>query len=1508
MNPERFRRIDELFDRALELDSEERGALLDAECQGDPELRREVEALLRCDEAPEPSLAIDGELAAAAVEQASEAGRLRNDEPEPELPERIGRYRPIRILGQGGMGIVYEAEQDQPRRLVALKVLARHAVSHQMLRRFRQESEILGRLKHPGIAQIFDSGMLEKTAGGHAYLAMELIDGRSITQHVTTENLSVPQRLELFAKVCDAVQHAHQKSVIHRDLKPDNILVTSDGTPKVLDFGIARVTGQDLEVTTIHTQVGQLVGTITYMSPEQVSGNLEDLDLRSDIYALGVLLFELLTGKLPHDLVGRSVPDAARVIQEVDPQRLVSIDTMFRGDVDVIVAKAMEKEASRRYASAAEMAADVRRHLADEPIVARVPSSFYHARKFAKRNKAFVGGVLATMLALVAGAIFALNYALESKRSATEARWSAYTRGIGAARSSIATDPYRAARNLAHLPESLRNWEWQHLRAQLDASIAHAAGERTLSSAAFLDDGTPVAALIRDGDLTLVDVGTGDTLKTLGLAPDGLASLDLSADGMWLGGFDGERLEVLIWDVARGRLISRVPVATMLTIANCTFSNNAGQDGASHAIRTDGTLGAEVTDSIVWNDADVLDKPNTDGSLLFGLDRDVIVRRSLIQGTGSDADGLGVLDVRPGFVDALGPDNVVGTPDDDLRLLPDSPARLGDRVLGAEPRGRMVDVLLEQAALDTATVYVDQSASGDGSGESWANAFLDLQTALAASNGPGPVRVLVAKGVYRPSPALAPEDRSFRLDDGMELYGGFPPGGSALADRDPELHKTVLSGDVHGDDSSTGNVEDNSSHVVYCGESTSTVLDGFTITGGSTMRYGLAGCGGGLLMRGVHCRVRNCVFESNSAKGGGAMYVDAGGDCHVTGTTFHNNRATWRGGAIYNVDSAELRLEHCGFFGNVSPDATVQIEGRALISHCLFSGNRAKAVVQCGLGWIDGVRFSATGRSCFTVGKTGSGMIDMQSGRFRWFHDADAACFLPSDHSLVLGWFNGPDPLNMLMLDLKEGSSTRGWLQGAWITCLSPSPDGYVIAAGSKERAIHLVDRQQLSSRTKLSGHVSSVSDVLFLSNDVLASAGRDGAIRIWDVPRQVTTSTLISGDADAAITGVKEPTSSVSLAGSPDRTTILSSRENEVTLLDIESGAYLSLEGHTNYAYYATHSPDGALIASYAHDHKVILWDALTGERLAILPCDEQYQLPNGLGFTDDGERVIAMTPLTYSVWDTATGQRVEHTEPSLAVQGDVEQPVRLNVHDGPLPTLFDEQAGGGARSMTHLYSWAKCISGDGTLLVLADDDRLDVLARQDMRVLTSVTLPRGPISAAAINADNTLIAAATGKSVVIWTRASGREVARFDCQGGRTFCLDFSPDGTRLVSADEDGVVRLWDTGSYKLAAELDAHGSYVHTALFSPDGTQIVSASGDHTVRIWDTVPRGKRLEQARMARSLRQEIMPLVDRLLAEHTEPAAVAEILRTDPSLDDEKRRAALRVLLATTQGGRAGR
>ncbi len=301
--------------------------------------------------------------------------------------------------------------------MVALKVVNPGVASRAALRRFEYEAQLLGRLQHPAIAQVFEAGTFDDGSGPQPYFAMELIRGQTLTAYAEQHWLGTRERLELVSRICDGVQHAHGRGVIHRDLKPGNILVDALGQPKILDFGVARATDGDVQTATLRTDIGQLIGTIPYMSPEQAAGDPDELDSRSDVYSLGVVAYQLLAGRMPYDLQKKLIHEAVRVIREEDPAALSTVNRTLRGDVETIVGKALEKDKTRRYQSAAELAADIRRHLDDEPIRARPPSTWYQLRKFAARNRGLVGGVAMAFFVLLVGAVLSTTFAVTASRA-----------------------------------------------------------------------------------------------------------------------------------------------------------------------------------------------------------------------------------------------------------------------------------------------------------------------------------------------------------------------------------------------------------------------------------------------------------------------------------------------------------------------------------------------------------------------------------------------------------------------------------------------------------------------------------------------------------------------------------------------------------------------------------------------------------------------------------------------------------------------------------------------------------------------------------------------------------------------------------------------------------------------------------------------------------------------------------------------------------------------------------
>lgn len=410
---DRFERLQVYYETARELPEAERSRYVTQLESTDPELARELQELLAFE-------ATDDGDATRQMLPLPEIGSLADGFAQPRAGDIVGEYRLLEVIASGGMGTVFRAVQEHPRREVALKVMTSALVSEEALARFRLEAEILGTLSHPGIAQIHAAGIHRGPAGATPYLAMELIDGVPLNEWARRDGPSEEQILTVLADVADAVEHAHQKGIIHRDLKPANVLVDGDGHAKVIDFGVARARDAGLHLSTLETSVGQIMGTLAYMSPEQFSGDPLAVDTRSDVYALGVVLYQLLAGRLPHDLTGKVFPEAVQVVLETEPRPLRAAAPSCSEEIEVLVGKAMDKDRERRYRTASSLADDIRRFLANEPVLARAPTATYRLKKFVRRNRMLVTSLAVIFVVLIAGVVGTMRGLSEANRRLVE--------------------------------------------------------------------------------------------------------------------------------------------------------------------------------------------------------------------------------------------------------------------------------------------------------------------------------------------------------------------------------------------------------------------------------------------------------------------------------------------------------------------------------------------------------------------------------------------------------------------------------------------------------------------------------------------------------------------------------------------------------------------------------------------------------------------------------------------------------------------------------------------------------------------------------------------------------------------------------------------------------------------------------------------------------------------------------------------------------------------------------
>lgn len=1145
MSPSAFDRAARTFLEARLLAGAERQEFLRRACAGDAALREEVDRLLVGDSAPAPFVAL-GEQLRPAVEElfASPPEALAG------IPDRIGRYRVVGVIGEGGMGIVYEAEQDSPRRRVAVKVLRRQYGSARLIGRFRREAEILGRLQHPGIAQILEAGTTVTCGSEQPFIAMEYVHGRPLLEYVRERNPGRRERLALIATVCDAVHYAHQSGVVHRDLKPGNILVlrtdapgtrsqgVSGATPtgslavKVLDFGVARLTDADMQAVTLHTTVGELIGTVPYMSPEQAAGDPAGLDWRSDVYTLGVILYELLTGRLPQDVRTLLVHEAVRAIREDDPTPAGSVDRSLRGDIETIIAKALEKDKTRRYQSAAELAADIRRHLSEQPIAARPASAVYRMRKFARRNKAIVAGICVAFASMLLVTMMAVRQAVVNERArareqglrrvadarTAEAEWQAYRASLVAASGALRHhEVSEARRHLQAAPERLRGWEWRHLSSRLDDSLASINTGFTPIQVAVSADGAVVASCSSGGSISVWSAPEVLSAARRGAdapppmryalegnvqqrrvrefhfstAPDG--AVELRADTQ------GGSVRLSVGEPARGEPRSAARgVRTLTPLASDTQSGFWRSHNGQWGVRAETESEPEV---IVVQDlasgVELLRIPrhefiasfSTDDRLLaLGLDDGLASGPGLfiyeLRGVGGgDHEGASAgTDAAAGSSAPHAPGAVLRCHRPDLVDLSGIAfSRDGSRAaIAAGSSGSPISIIDTSKGLDL-TVFRGQSVGGPGVVKI---AFSQDDALLATASADGSVRL-------------------WRADDGALLS------------------------------------------VMHGNRATITGLC-FTVMPGRPDRSALvtSGADGTIRWWGTTLTADPFVLQTPATPYGLAFSPD--------GTRL---AAACLGGEkplrVWDAATGRELLAALDGYGSAlafSPDGGELAFGRSRgPSNVVDSRTGAVLATLPQVWWrIDWMGFDERG-----------GVLSLGNGGDMFAHDVSTG------ERLRYGKAPSGD----------ENHGCRAAL----------SPDGSLLLVAAR-RDLHVLDAHTWESLGTLSGHTNSIYAVAFSPDGARAISGSaDRTLRVWDVATRQTIATM-TGHADAVFAAAFSPDGSRIASGGRDRVVRIwdAQRFEEIT----------QLHGHTSLVFSLAFSPDGRMLASGGGDSTIRLWD----------------------------------------------------------------------------------------------------------------------------------------------------------------------------------------------------------------------------------------------------------------------------------------------------------------------------
>jgi WD40 repeat protein/serine/threonine-protein kinase RIO1 len=1101
---------------------------------------------------------------------------------------RLGDVTVVGLLGEGGMGRVYEGMQAKPHRTVAVKVIRSGLVSAKAVKRFEYEAQTLGRLTHPGIARIYLVGTQSLPGGTVPYFVMEYIDeALTITAFATRHALSTHDRVRLFREACLAVAHGHHKGIIHRDLKPGNILVDAAGQPKIIDFGVARTSDQYPSLTTLHTDAGSLVGTLQYMSPEQFTGQADDVDVRADVYALGIVLYELLAGRPPYDVHKHALHEVARLVTESEPPALSTVNRGLRGDLATIVAKCLEKDRNRRYSSAAELEADLARHLRGEPIVARPPRLVDALVRIARRHKAVATAAAATALALVLGvvgiSIFAIRADVARQEANRRAREAAAERTLAEREKSRATAAAATARQQLYVA---------NLRA-----IQSCLANRNLRMARQLHaDNVAIAGAALPLEMRCLDANLDDALVVLDLRSGPIAGVEYAADT----------------DVLSATVITMQPTGpdagqprmkpffrpfnymrTAPSIAPLYFA--AGIDHLRYTnVASSGRGSADArlacADGAGWHES-----PAGDSIAPLAISPDG--RRTAVPIPGG---GMRIVNTRPGQADVT---------------LAGSPGRATWAMFGGDGR-RLVTVeknsvlrlwdadsgrLLTASSCEGGTIR-DVARSGDGA------RFVALTTfgkqrrhrlaVLDAADGGQLSTVEMPAGLTLDAAAVALSPDGSHLiasADECDLHAWNTISGASLGRL--RGHSAVVETVAFSPDGSRVASGAANGHIRLWNPATQT-LERELIGHGDAVKSLAFSPDGAALASG--CDDGTVRIWSLDAAGPMAVLAGVTGLSAVAFSPDGTQLAVAPRGTgaveIWNPRTVRRLRILAGGAGAVTQLAYSPDGGQlaaAFASPPLTGGVRVWNMRTGELVSTCGDRSTATLTVAFSPDGTrlllGSGKHSLSSdgdvtangGTVTWDLRSDsllmAAAHAPVASFLTTGAVFGLDGHRVAcrashLLDAATGAPVTPLPPVGQLGCLGVSPDGSALAIGQASGNVFLVSFETGKQLVQLNGHVGSVRAIAFSPDATrIITAAMDGTTRLWDA----------------------------------------------------RSGAALHmLHGHEGIVERIVFSPDGGRAITAGTDGTVRIWDIALGQELCLLPG--QRDAPTAIAMSPDGTRLV--------------------------------------------------------------------------------------------------------------------------------------------------------------------------------------------------------------------------------------------------------------------------------------------